>query len=83
MDAIFLAAKWDENFSVSWKEVLAVFENMPVIDPGKITFGKINQEKIEEILVVNHDFSRERVSIAIDKIAKEQANSQKGLGDWF
>ncbi len=83
LDAIFAAAKWDENFSISWKEVLAVFENMPVQDPGKITFGKLQPEKIEEILVVNHDFSKERVSIALDKIAKEQANSQKGLGDWF
>jgi flap endonuclease-1 len=82
-EALFAAAKWSENFEVSWNEVLDVFDNMPVVDPGKVTFGKMNAEKIEEILVARHDFSRERVNIALDKIAKEQANSQKGLGDWF
>jgi flap endonuclease-1 len=81
--AMFDAVKWSEHYSLGWKEIMDVFATMPVIDPGQIKFGKVDAAKVEEILVEKHDFSKERISMALDKLLKEQANTQKGLGDWF
>lgn len=80
---LFAAVAWPEHCQHSWETILAVFEEMPVTDPGKITFGKLNPAQVEHILVDLHDFSKERVSIALDRLVKEQAKTQKGLGDFF
>jgi flap endonuclease-1 len=81
-DAVFSAVKWEEYYTIPWKEILQVFEQMPVIDPGTVKFGKIDAEKVERVLVEEHDFSRERVAMALERLLKEQANTQRGLGDW-
>lgn len=82
-DAVFSAVKWDEQYAVSWRDILGVFESMPVVDPGTVRFGKVDAERVYSILVEKHDFSRERVEMALDKLLKEQENTQKGLGEWF
>jgi flap endonuclease-1 len=82
-DALFKEVCWSEHCSHTYEEILNVFVHMSVIDPGKIVFGKLDPKKVEEILVDRHDFSKERISMALDKLSKEQAKTQKGLGDFF
>jgi len=82
-DAVFAAAKWDEHFTTPWNDIIKVFDEMPVTDPEKVVFGKVDAVKVEHVLCDLHDFSKERVHIALDKIAKEQSKTQKGLGDFF
>ena len=40
-----------------------------------------DKEKIIELLVEKHDFSRERVEKSIEELSKQQA--QKGLSEFF
>jgi flap endonuclease-1 len=80
---LFKDACWSEHCDHPYEKIIAVFEQMPTVDPGKISFGKLDPKKVEEILVERHDFSKERVSMALDKLLKEQAKTQKGLGDFF
>lgn len=82
LDGLFRAIEWDAKCAVPWREVLHVFETMPVVDPGKIHFGKVDERKVREILVERHEFSEERVSRQLANLLKSQANTQKGLGDW-
>ena len=80
-EALFADADWSGD--LSWKAILAVFEEMPVIEPQRIVFNKVDPKKVEEILVDQHDFTRERVEMALERLLKEQAKTQKGLGDFF
>ncbi|HIH24748.1 TPA: flap endonuclease-1 [Candidatus Woesearchaeota archaeon] len=82
-DALFAAVNWDAHCSIPWRDILAVFETMPVVDPGTVRAGRIDESRVYEILVEKHDFSRERVQMSLERLQKEQANTQKGLGDWF
>lgn len=82
-DALFTAARWSDHWETGWKEILDVFEGMPALDPGKITFGRVDQKKVEEILASRHDFSRERVESSLQRLAKSQQAAQKGLGEFF
>ncbi|HKL23753.1 MAG TPA: flap endonuclease-1 [Candidatus Nanoarchaeia archaeon] len=71
----------EERFD--WKEIFPLF-NKPEVDNFDINFPEIDENKIKEILVNEHDFSEERVEKQIEKlkIAKEK-NKQKGLNEWF
>jgi flap endonuclease-1 len=82
-DAVFVDVKWSEQSALGWHEIIHVFESMPVVDPGKIEFGRVDPVKVRQILIDRHDFSEERVQIALDKLLKEQSKTQKGLGDFF
>lgn len=79
----FVEAKWDEHWKIPWKEVLTVISGMPVVDPGKITFGKVDINKVTELLVKQHDFSQVRIDSTLQKLVKEQQNTQKGLSEFF
>ena len=82
-EKVFEEAKWSEHWDIDWKEVLAVFENMPVVDPGKLEFGKVNPKAVEELLIKEHNFSPERVENSLNRVLKAQENRQTGLGDFF
>lgn len=82
-DALFTAVDWPSKCSTPWRDVLKVFETMPVVDPGKIHFGKVDEKAVHRILVDRHEFSTERVDRQLTNLLKSQANTQKGLGDWF
>jgi len=67
----------------NWQEIFALFHRPNVID-SEFKFGKINEEKIKEILVERHDFSEERVNKQLDKLRDiTEKNKQKGLDKWF
>jgi flap endonuclease-1 len=80
---LFADVKWEEHANVGWQEILDVFEHMPVTNPERIVFGSPNPAKVREILVERHDFGEERISLAMERLMKETANKQKGLGEFF
>ncbi len=82
-DTVFQEVKWDENWDISWQEVLAVFENMPVLEPESIEFRNTDKDKVFELLVDRYEFSSERVENTIQKVLDAQRSQQKGLSDFF
>jgi len=79
---------FDEIFSsldvkFDWKEIFDLFKNMAVTDDYKIEFGDIDEQKIKEILVEEHDFSKERVESTLKKLKEYMNPEQTGLNKWF
>jgi len=71
-----------EEDRFDWQEIFELFHK-PNVSNQEITFPKINEEKIKEILVNRHDFSLERVEKQLEKLRKiEDKKKQKGLGEW-
>ena len=72
-----------EEDRFNWQEIFALFHRPNVID-SEFNFGKINEEKIKEILVERHDFSEERINRQLEKLRDiTEKNKQKGLDTWF
>ncbi len=66
-----------------WKEIFDLFVNHPVEDV-EFDFKEIDEEKIKEILVQEHEFSEERVDKQLEKLrVLREKKKQKGLGEWF
>jgi len=83
-DTLFTDAKWGDHFDFSWKDIYYLFKKMPVNKEFSLRWGKLQPEKISELLIEEHDFSRERIESALTPLlTAEQKKSQKGLGDWF
>lgn len=72
-----------EKDQFDWKEIFALFKKPNVKKKG-ISFPKLNEEKIKEILVTRHDFSEERVEKQLEKLRDlKEKMKQKGLDKWF
>lgn len=71
-----------EEDRFDWKEIFELFHKPNVVGPD-FQFKDIDESRIKEILIKEHDFSEQRVEKQLDKLkdAKEKAK-QKGLGDW-
>ncbi len=83
-DSLFKEVKWDEFFEFRWSEVFYLFKKMPVTDTYNLEWKEPDEDKIHEMLVEKHDFSKERVANALAKLVKrKEAKKQKGLGEWF
>ena len=83
-ETMFKDVKWDNYFDFDWKEVYGTIKNMPTSDDYNLEWKPINNEKLYEILVETHDFSRERVDLVIEKLGETlKKKSQKGLSDFF
>ena len=78
-ESLFKEVEW--KFPFSWKEVFDLIKNMPIISNYNLKWEKPDKEKIIELLVEKHDFSRERVEKSIEELSKQQA--QKGLSEFF
>ena len=66
-----------------WKEIFELFHK-PAVKDAEFTFEKINEEKIKEILIKEHDFSEERVEKQLKRLRGiTEKNKQKGLKDWI
>lgn len=71
------------NFKFSCQEIFELFHKLDV-ENVNFNFGKINEEKVKEILVERHDFSEERVDKQIERLKKiKEEQKQKGLDKWF
>lgn len=64
------------------QEIRNFFLNPPVEDKYSIKFNKPDEARIIEFLCEEHDFSKERVKKASEKL-KELEVSQMSLEDWF
>ena len=80
-EKLFSEAGWDSHFSYPWKEVYETITKMPTTDRYVLEWKAIDKDRIFEILVDRHEFSRERVEKVIDELSVKTA--QRGLGDYF
>jgi len=72
------------DIEFDWQEIFSLFRNPKVTKDYELKFEKPNYEKIFEILCEEHDFSKERVENALQKLAKQQkAATQSELNRWF
>ena len=66
-----------------WQEIFGLFHRANVSDE-EISFGKIDMQKIKEILVERHNFSGERVDKQLEKLqGLMDQQKQKNLSRWF
>lgn len=66
-----------------WKVIFELFHKASVKDED-IVFPKLDEEKIKEILVERHQFSKERVENQLKKLQElKKEREQKGLDKWF
>ena len=82
-ETVFKEAKWDEHFDFGWKDVFNLIKNMKVTDNYHLKWKPLDKEKVIKLLVEEHDFSRERVEKALERLEESTDRSQKGLGDFF
>jgi flap endonuclease-1 len=72
-----------EGDRFEWQEIFKLFHK-PKITDAELEFGRIDEDKIKEILVEAHDFSEERVEKQLERLRElEKKSKQKGLGDWI
>ncbi len=82
-EELFREVKWEEYYpSLSWRELLNTFLEMPVSDEYELRWRAPDEERLRKLLVEEHDFSEERVASALERLAKSDA-SQRGLTDFF
>ncbi len=83
VDELFSRVKWPDQSGANWRDILKLFEEMPVVDPGKISFGRVNDEAVRELLIERHEFSEARITSTLERLLKERQNTQTGLGEYF
>jgi flap endonuclease-1 len=73
----------NEEDKFYWKEIFELFHR-PNVANSEFKFGKIDEKKIREILIEEHDFSEERVEKQLERLREiTEKNKQKGLDKWF
>ncbi|VVB84076.1 Flap endonuclease 1 [uncultured archaeon] len=66
-----------------WREIFELFHKPNVLNTF-FKFGKINEKKIREILVEEHNFSDDRVQKQLERLREiTEKNKQKNLERWF
>ncbi|HIP65548.1 MAG TPA: flap endonuclease-1 [Pyrodictium sp.] len=75
------------EFPIDPEKIFNYFLNPPVTDNYKLEWHEPNEKRIYELLVVEHDFSPERVKNAIERLKKAYREHfrgrQLGLDFWF
>jgi len=72
-----------EEEQFDWQEIFELFRKHDVKD-FEFKFGKIDEDKIKEILIERHQFSEERIEKQIERLRLiEEKSKQKGLDKWF
>jgi flap endonuclease-1 len=69
--SVSLQLEKQEN-KFDWQEIFSLFKNPDVEKKIEIEFPKLDERKIKEILVDEHDFSEERVDNQLEKLREEQ-----------
>ncbi|MGM5480433.1 MAG: flap endonuclease-1 [Nanobdellota archaeon] len=83
-EELFEHVKWDEQWTISWKDVLATIQDMKTTKEYSLEWNDFDKEKITALLVDKHDFSKERVLSTIEDIEKEKKKArQTSLGNFF
>lgn len=72
-----------EEDRFDWREIFELFHK-PNVSNILFRFGKINEKKIRQILVNEHDFSDDRVQKQLERLREiKEKSKQKGLDKWF
>jgi len=77
------------NFQIpEWQQVKKIFLEPAVEDPGPPVFGEPDVARIVDLLVGEHDFSRERVESPLQRLvdirdAQKKEGAQLRLDKWF
>ena len=72
-----------EEDRFDWKEIFELFHK-PNVNTSFFKFEKINEKKIRQILVNEHDFSDDRVQKQLERLREiTEKNKQRGLDKWF
>ncbi|MBW3011379.1 flap structure-specific endonuclease, partial [Candidatus Woesearchaeota archaeon] len=80
-EKLFSSVDWPFDFS--WKEPFNLIKKMKVTKKYKLEWGKIDSDKVVEILCKRHDFSEERILKKLkDGSKKQEKQKQKGLSQW-
>lgn len=67
-----------------YEDIRKIFLEPDITDDYEIKWGQVQESQAHELLVDEHDFSKERVEINLEKFKKFQAaTSQKSLDQWF
>lgn len=81
VEAQIMSLPQEDKFD--WQEIFSLFYK-PNVEKIDFEFKEFNEDKIKEILIERHDFSKERVQKQIDKLKELKSRSQqKNLGKWF
>jgi len=81
---LFEKVEWDNYFDFSWETVFDTIKKMPVTNDYSLKWNPVDREKVIELLVEQHEFSRDRITSSLDKLDNElKKHSQKGLSDFF
>ncbi len=82
LDKVLENVEWEGD--VEAEEIYNFFLNPKATDKYKLEWKEPNREKIVEFMVEEHDFSRERVEKAIDKLEQAFASGrQTSLKGWL
>ncbi len=82
LDKVLENVGWEGD--VEAKEIYNFFLNPKATDKYKLEWKEPNREKIIEFMVEEHDFSRERVEKAVDKLEQAfSAGRQTSLKGWL
>ncbi|MEI6850116.1 MAG: flap endonuclease-1 [archaeon] len=69
----------EEKLDFNWQEVFEIFKK-PNVSKEKVAFPKLDEEKIKDILVREHDFSMERIDNQLAKLHEvKKQSAQKTL----
>jgi len=80
----FVATSDKYSLEFDWQEIYKQFKEFNARTTEKIPELNINKEKVIEILVNRHDFSKERIDSALDKLkVLEENKKQKGLHEFW
>ena len=80
---LFKEVNWTKNFDFSWEETYYLIKKIPVEKTYSLKWESMQEDKIREMLVEEHDFSRERVESSLGKLNKKtQSKQQKSLTDF-
>ncbi len=72
-----------EEDRFEWREIFELFHK-PNVSNALFKFGKVDEKKIRQILVNEHDFSDERVQKQLERLREiTEERKQKGLKDFF
>ncbi|USN45772.1 MAG: flap endonuclease-1 [Candidatus Woesearchaeota archaeon] len=66
-----------------WEAVINVFDTMPVTDEYVLEFRGVNGAEVKRLLCDGHEFSEERVSSVLERLAKTASlRAQKSIFDY-
>jgi len=82
-DSLFKHLKWNNYFEFPWTDVYYLIKKIPTTDDYELKWKEIDNEKLYELLVEQHDFSDQRVKTSLIKLSKETTKKQqKSLDDF-